>query len=619
MRAITLCTLLLALTGCRDKGDTTVSTDDTGVPLYDDTGTISEDCFVDADGDGYGDTDAPASCDDIGAVPDGGDCDDTDASISPGEPEVCDGDDNNCSGEADEGVLTAFYIDGDTDGYGDDSDVVYSCEASIADRVTEGGDCDDADPAFSPAADEACFDGIDHDCDGLDNSGSCAMSLADADAVLVGISDGDRAGYSISSAGDINGDGFDDILTAARLADAETGEDAGQAYILFGPINGEISLADADITLSGEAAGDYAGISVDGGEDVDGDGNPDMLIGALNLEGGGGAYVIYGPPTSMSLDAADVRLTATGGDDEAGRVVALLGDVDGDGRSESLIGARYDDDAGLNHGAAYLLWGDAAASGTLDDQTTVLSGVGEQDSAGYWVAGAGDVDGDGLADALVNAYRADGSGGTNVGMTYLLTSGGALAGQPASASLSSADASFEGQDASDQSGSCIASAGDIDGDGYDDLLIGAQHRDIGKDADVGAVYVVTGSPAGAHLLADATSILTGESAGDFAGRSLASAGDINGDGRDDFLVGAKTSDEGGESAGKSYLVLGPVSGSAGLLDVAAGRFVGDVAESQSGTEVASGGDFNSDGVPDILVGAVAAGEGYAYLIYGGEW
>ena len=96
-------------------------------------------------------------------------------------------------------------------------------------------------------------------------------------------------------------------------------------------------------------------------------------------------------------------------------------------------------------------------------------------------------------------------------------------------------------------------------------------------------------------------------------------GDLNGDGNDDFLVGAKTSDEGGESAGKSYLILGPVSGTTGLIDVAAGRFVGDVAESQSGTAVASAGDVNNDGTADILIGAASADAGYAYLIYGGEW
>lgn len=615
MRSI-LPALLLTLLGCRDKDADTarVSTDDTAVVLI-------EYCFADADGDTYGDLDTVVECTETGAVEDSTDCDDTDAEINPGAAEVCDGADNNCDGAADEDVLTAFYIDNDGDGYGDDADVVYSCEAAIDTRSTAGGDCDDTDPTFSPAADEVCSDGIDHDCDTRDNSVSCAMSLADADAVLTGIADGDRAGYSLASAGDLNGDGYDDLITAARLADATAGEDAGEAYVLYGPLSGSISLADADVTLSGEAAGDYAGISVDGGKDVDGDGTPDLLIGALNLDSGGGAYVVYGPPSDMDLSAADIRLTAAGSDEQAGRVVALLGDVDGDGASESIIGARYNDDAGLNHGAAYLLWSGSSDSGLLDEQATTLTGVSEQDSAGYWVSAAGDVDGDGMADALVNAYRADGDAGTNVGVTYLLNSSGALSGLKGghTLSLASADATFIGTGVSDQSGSCISTAGDIDSDGYDDLLIGAQHQDIDKDSDVGVVYVVTGSPTGTRSLADSTALLVGEAADDFAGRSLAAAGDLNGDGNGDFLVGAKTNDDGGSSAGKSYLVLGPVSGTVGLLDAAAGRFIGDIAESQSGTAVASAGDVNNDGNTDLFIGAMATGEGYAYLIYGGGW
>ena len=625
--------ILLALTssllaGCRDKASETGSpspADDTGSTIStDDTGEILiEYCFADADGDGYGDPDSVVECTVDGAVDDDSDCDDTDEAINPGAAEACDGIDNNCDGGIDEGVETAFYTDGDSDGYGDDSDVVYSCEESIDDRITTGGDCEDGDSSINPGEDEACFDGVDNDCDGLDNSGSCEMSLSIADATLIGISDGDRAGYSLASAGDLNGDGYDDIVTAARLADADSGADAGQAYVFFGPLSGDISMADAGATLSGEAAGDYAGIAVDGGKDIDGDGTPDLLIGSLNLtEGGvagGGAYIVYGPPSDMDLSAADVRLTGTGDDDEAGRVVALLGDVDGDGTSESLVGARYDDDAGLNHGAAYLIFGGSPASGTLDDGAIAISGEGEQDSAGYWVSAAGDVDGDGLADALVNAYRADGDAGTNVGVTYLLSSGGALAGLTSSLSLADADGRFVGEDASDQSGSCVNSAGDIDNDGYDDFLIGAQHRDLGKDENIGVVYVLTGSPSGELSLADSSAILSGEADGDFAGRSLSSMGDLNGDGNDDFLVGAKTSDEGGESAGKSYLILGPVSGTTGLIDVAAGRFVGDVAESQSGTAVASAGDVNNDGTADILIGAASADAGYAYLIYGGEW
>jgi hypothetical protein len=193
--------------------------------------------------------------------------------------------------------------------------------------------------------------------------------------------------------------------------------------------------------------------------------------------------------------------------------------------------------------------------------------------------------------------------------------------------LSNADASFWGEDADDCSARSVASAGDVNGDGRDDFLIGAYNDEDGGAA-AGQTYLILGRAAadwGMDFdLSNADASFWGEDAGDYSGWSVASAGDINGDGRDDFLIGAIYDDDGGSNAGQTYLILGRAAADWGMdfdLSNADASFWGEDEYDYSGCSVASAGDVNGDGGDDFLIGANydedgGSMAGQTYLILG---
>jgi len=187
--------------------------------------------------------------------------------------------------------------------------------------------------------------------------------------------------------------------------------------------------------------------------------------------------------------------------------------------------------------------------------------------------------------------------------------------------LGDADVLLEGDQALYQTGESAESAGDVNNDGYDDIILGTQQYDLDPKAaeNEGITYLMLGGVlSGTISVSDAQASFTGESAGDFAGRSVAPIGDFNADDYDDFIIGAKTNAQGGTNAGAAYLVLGPATGSTSLSD-ADGRFYSHVAEAQAGTAVGVAGDQNGDGVNDVLIGGASADGGYGFLIYSGDW
>jgi hypothetical protein len=555
-----------------------------------------EACMRDADDDGWGDQ-HPASA----GVEPGTDCDDSQAGTNPAATETWYDDvDADCDGWDDyDQDHDGDRIDSGGGGDCDDSDPAINSDDDDGDGYHPcSGDCDDDDPGVHPGVFEL-NDGVDNDCDGeVDYTG-----LGNADAVLLGVTAGARAGAAVSGFADVDGDGHDDILVGATEEGSGGG---GEIYLAHGPISGELSLEDAAVLIVGESSGGMAGAALAPAGDVDGDGVPDLLVGAPKADyrgtEAGAAYLLLGPIDSGGLVGADRRFTGETIEDQAGSRVAAGGDVDGDGRDDLLVGAPYAESA--SRGAAYLLLDAAASTDTtgLEDADLILRGVGTGDQAGWGVAINGDLNGDGLADVVVGAPEADGGGAI-----YVIHGDAEPAGL-----LGAADSTVAGMSPGDRAGACLAVAGDVDWDGHTDLIVGAP----GADGGAGAAYLLLGPFSADMSMADAGASFSGLVAGDGAGAWVAAAGSVDGDDYDDILLGVDPS-----SGADPVLVRGPVWGAMALSD-ADGIYVGESASDGAGASMAAAGDTDGDGIGDLLIGApthsgAASEAGAVYLILGG--
>jgi hypothetical protein len=369
--------------------------------------------------------------------------------------------------------------------------------------------------------------------------------LGNSNAIFSGEAQQNWAGNSMALAGDVNGDGYADLLVGAPGADSYQ----GRAYLYLGGQKGwqlGQGLGGADAIYTGEAASDEAGTSVAAG-DVNGDGYADLLIGAPSHSSWRGrAYLVLGSanPGNLSLGAAGVvKFSGEADSDRAGISVACAGDVNGDGYADLLVGAAA---YGGGQGRAYLVLGSSSLGSLSLSDASVVKYTGESGSnAGISVAGAGDVNGDGYADLLVGAQWAS----SGQGRAYLVLGGPS----PSSHTLnSSGDVTYTGEVASDRAGYSVAGAGDVNDDGYADLLVGAPWYGT-SPVEQGRAYLVLGSAAPSSLgLGDASVVkFTGEAMSNWAGISVAGAGDVNGDGYADLAVAAYGYDYG---RGRIYLV-----------------------------------------------------------------
>ena len=439
---------------------------------------------------------------------------------------------------------------------------------------------------------------------------------------IVGEAGSDIAGRAVSSAGDINGDGFDDVILGAYAND-EGGSNAGAAYVIFGAQNG---LTDIDLATLAPSAGF-------------------KIVGAHgNDEAGsyaGAAYVVFGKVSGFadldlaSLGAGGFKIVGEASIDLAGTSVSAAGDIDGDGIDDLIVGANRNDAGGTDAGAAYVIFGKNSGFTDIDLGTLGADGfkiVGEagSDYAGISVSSAGDVNGDGFDDLIIGANKQD-EGGSDAGAAYVVFGKASGFADVNLGSLGADGFKIIGKAGGDQAGFTVSSAGDVNGDGSDDVVVGAYTNDDGG-SNAGAAYVIYGKDTAFTDISLATLApadgfkIVGETGSDYSGRSVSSAGDVNGDGIDDILVQADANDEGGNAAGAAYVIYGKEAGlgDIGLASLAATdgfKIVGAAAGDLAGVAVSTAGDVDGDGFDDLIVGASGDDEGEnlagaAYVIYG---
>ncbi len=566
--------------------------------------------YWDDDVDGYGaDGSSVRSCMDVaGYVTNNLDCDDGREDVNPGMTEICDDADadEDCDGRVededdDPGGRLTYYEDMDGDGYGVDGSATDYCDAPSG-WVLGGGDCDDAEPAVTPDpdAEELCNDKLDNDCNG-------------------------------------NVDCDDPMCSSTTYC-------------------GYYGLAYSDLVLTGSSSS-YDGYAVDAIEDCDGDGIGDLLVGALGSSALGAVYVVSGALTG-TLDMSSTSIawyTAENPYDYAGQTASSVGDLDSDGVPELVIGAPFDSETGSSDGAAYIVYGPHSGTVSLGlADAKILGGATGSLGLGYWEAAASDLTADGIDDIFVYGdgsfhvvpggtlgtwsiddvtlgqlpaysesitilYDVDGTGVDSVLAGMSANDRAYLYYGPVTASGTfgySATLTMSDSGSSSGFGSAVCGGGDLDGDGLEDLLVGAPSADD-AGTNAGMVYLYCGPGTGTATVSAARASFSGELAGDEAGTDVAIAEDINGDGAGDLLVGAPGAWM-GSAPGKVHLVLGPISaGSYSLANADAvleGRSAGD----QAGA-VLDIGDADGDGLSDILVGAWQDSGGAAFFLLGSNF
>ncbi|RKQ87331.1 FG-GAP repeat protein [Solirubrobacter pauli] len=436
--------------------------------------------------------------------------------------------------------------------------------------------------------------------------------LTEANLRVDGLAANAKLGDKIAPAGDFNGDGINDVALAVWMvgADGPTRAQAGAVYVVYGkasPTNVNLGALGANgVRIEGAIAGDHLGWSLAPAGDVNNDGKGDLLIGTpwsdpSSRTSAGGAHVVYGRASTAEIDlatnTAGFRIDGAAAGDRTGYSVAT-GDVNGDGKRDYILGAIGAQPGGKKDaGAAYVLYGkdgqaDTDLGGTYDGFR--IDGESAAARTGWSVA-SGDFDGDGKSDVAVGAIGAKDAAGS----TFVVKGG-----------TTGIAYRFDG-DADDQSGWALA-AGDVDGDKRAELVVGVPFHGQGGSLMSGSVYVL--KPSASHALAALPAgsyRIDGAKTQDGAGWSVATSGDLNGDGIGEILLGAPGADRPAipqESIGAAYAVYGSKAptnvalatlGSKGVTMNGGGGFKwGD----QAGWSVAGLGDITGTGVNVAAVG-----------------
>jgi hypothetical protein len=655
----------------------------------------------DRDGDGHSD----AACCNVasdGTRTCGGDCDDFSLSVRPGAREVCNEIDEDCDGNIDEGVARTFHRDADRDGFGCTcADAVTACSAPPG-YVEDESDCDDTLAAYHPGANGTCglcpapyrrletCDGLDDDCSGIvdDDAAADACAIANgtgtcsggactfvscnpghhrcgatcvastspagcgtsctpcpAPSLSTATCDGFVCGFTCAAGTSLVGGACDPraprplapassaTVTSARPtfrwvlvsgtngARVEVCRDRGCATVvatidasgssatpttdlptgvLFWRLRGRIgAVAGAAMSATWQVTvgARSAPVSAAYGStlDLNGDGLADLAAGALLAdwtEADTGTVRVYrGSSAGMTLSSGTTLVGPEGGGSYFGESVASAGDVNGDGYSDLIVGAAGNFTTSTGRAHLYL----GGASGLADTPSRTLSGPSTFSNFGVAVTGAGDVNGDGYADVVVGAPSATGGGRAYV-----------YHGSASGLSSTVVATLLTPYGLNSRFGETLAGAGDVNADGYGDLLVGAH----GASGNNGAFLLYLGSSSG--LVATPAFTFVGTEAGARLATAIAFAGDVNGDGYSDAVLGSRS---GSGVPGSAYLFFGSTMGFAPVPVTLVGP---DEVGGLFGIGVAGAGDVNRDGYSDIAIGASSAGgTGRVYVHLGG--